>query len=232
MAEDEREKLERTQQKPAWLHAFAALSGLDPSSRAALGALPEMKFAKGKCLFAPGAHSSGFVLLLSGRIRVGLTAENGRRLVLYRVVPGETCVQTTLCLLGGLDYSAEGVAESELRLVIVPPALFQRLLRESPAFARFVFERFGARLSEMTRLIETIAFLRVDARLAAALIARAGERGAVVATHQELAEDIGATREVVSRQLAQFQRDGLVRLGRGRVAIANRRALADFACVI
>src|SRR5208282_2471204 len=115
MADDEREKSERTLQKtPGWLDAFAALSGLDPSSRAALSALPEMKFAKGRCLFGPGVHCAGFVLLLSGRIRVGLTAENGRRLVLYRVVPGETCVQTTLCLLGGLDYTAEGVAESEL----------------------------------------------------------------------------------------------------------------------
>jgi CRP/FNR family transcriptional regulator len=232
MTDETRNKFERKhQQAPAWIDAFAAFSALDSSSRSALSALPEMKFAKGRRLFGPGAHCAGFVLLLAGRIRVGLTAENGRQLVLYRVVPGETCVQTTLCLLGGLDHSAEGVAESELRLVIAPPVLFQRLLRDSPVFAHFVFERFGARLTEMTKLIETIAFLRVDARLAAALVARAGERGVVAATHQELAEDIGATREGVSRQLALFQRAGLVRLGRGRVALANRRALADFVCV-
>jgi CRP/FNR family transcriptional regulator len=232
MTDETREKPQRKSPKaPVWLDAFAALSTLDAFSRDALSALPEIKFAKGKCLFAPGAPCAGFVLLLAGRIRVGVTAENGRRLVLYRVTPGETCVQTTLCLLGSLDYSAEGMAESELRLVVVPPALFLRLLRESPAFAHFVFERFGARLAEMTRLIETIAFLRVDARLAAALLARAGEGGTVSATHQELAEDIGATREGVSRQLALFQRTGLVRLGRGRVTLANRRALADFVCV-
>src|SRR5271166_4765043 len=80
MVDDEREKSETSRQKtPAWLDAFAALSGLDPISRAALSALPEMKFARGRRLFAPGAHCSGFVLLLSGRIRVGLTAANGRR---------------------------------------------------------------------------------------------------------------------------------------------------------
>jgi len=214
-----------------WLDAFAPLSDLDAFSRAALASLPELKIPKGKGLFGPGASCQGFVLLLDGRIRVGLTAENGRRLVLYRVAAGETCVQTTLCLLGGLDYSAEGEAESDLRLVIVPPGLFQRLLRESPAFANFVFGRFGARLAEMTKLIETIAFLRVDARLAAALLARAGGGDALVATHQDLAEDIGAAREVVSRQLALFQRAGLLRLGRGRVALADRRALADLACV-
>ena len=146
-----------------------------------------------------------------------MTAENGRRLLLYRVAPGQTCVQTTLCLMGGLDYTAEGVAETDLRLVIAPPPLFERLLRGA-GFSRFVFERFGARLAEMTRLIETIAFLRVDARLAAALLARADSRGEMAATHQDLAEDIGAAREVVSRQLAEFQRGGLLRLGRGRIS--------------
>lgn len=224
----------RLEPKPAaaWLDLFAPLARLDDPSRLALSSCLPMEFRKGKCLFAPGEPCPGFVLLLAGRIRVGLTAENGRRLVLYRVLPGETCVQTTLCVLGDQKYSAEGIAESDLRLVIVPPILFQRLLSESSIFAQFVFERFGARLSEMTRLIETIAFLRVDARLAAALLARAGEHGAVAATHQELAEDIGGAREVVSRQLALFQRGGLLRLGRGRIVLLKKRDLADLACVL
>ena len=227
MGEAKREK----SSGPDWLEAFAPLAGFDAVSRAALATLPVLKIAKGKGLFAPGAACQGFVLLLDGRIRVGLTAENGRRLVLYRVEAGETCVQTTLCLLGGLDYSAEGEAESDLRLVIVPPSLFQRLLRDSPAFAHFVFGRFGARLAEMTRLIETIAFLRVDARLAAALLARANGVDEILATHQDMAEDIGAAREVVSRQLALFQRAGLLHLGRGRIVLTQRRALCDLACV-
>jgi CRP/FNR family transcriptional regulator len=67
--------------------------------------------------------------------------------------------------------------------------------------------------------------------LATALVARAGESDVVVATHQELAEDIGAAREVVSRQLALFQRAGVLRLGRGRLVIADRCALADLASV-
>jgi CRP/FNR family transcriptional regulator len=216
---------------PSWLDAFAPLARLAAPAREALAPLPVLAVPRGKILFSPGSACQGFVLLLEGRARVSVTAENGRRLLLYRIAPGETCVQTTLCLMGGLDYSAEGAAEADLRLVIVPPALFERLLRESPDFARFVFERFGARLAEMTRLIETIAFLRVDARLAAALLARADARGELAATHQELAEDIGAAREVVSRQLAEFQRAGFLRLARGHIALTGRAALADLACV-
>jgi CRP/FNR family transcriptional regulator len=216
----------------SWLEGFAPFAALDPSTRMALASLQPVQVGKGKQLFAPGAPCAGFVLVLEGKVRVGVTAENGRRLALYRVAPGETCVQTTLCLLGGLDYSAEGEAESDLRLIIVPPALFLRLIRESPVFSRYVFERFGARLAEMTRLIETIAFLRVDARLAASLLARAGASGALAATHQELAEDIGAAREVVSRQLALFQRDGFLRLGRGHIELIDKNRLVDLACVM
>ncbi len=216
----------------SWLGSFSPLSSLDERARAALARLPELAIPRGKTLFSPGAPCPGFVLLLDGVARVSVTAENGRRLLLYRIAPGETCVQTTLCLMGGLDYTAEGVAETDLRVAIAPPALFERLLRESPEFARFVFERFGSRLAEMTRLIATIAFLRVDARLAAALLARADAQGVVAATHQDLAEDIGGAREVVSRQLAEFQRAGLLRLGRGRVVLADRAALSDLACVI
>jgi CRP/FNR family transcriptional regulator len=212
-----------------WLDGFAPFRDLEPAARETLSRLPELKIPKGKVLFSAGSPCQGFVLVLEGCVRVGVTGENGRRLALYRVAPGETCVQTTLCLMGALDYSAEGVAETDLLLVIVPPALFLRLLRESADFAQFVFERFGARLSEMTRLVETLAFLRVDARLAGAVLARAGDSFVFEATHQELAEDIGAVREVVSRQLALFQRAGLVRLARGRIEIGDRAGLEDLA---
>ncbi|MCW2274922.1 helix-turn-helix domain-containing protein [Rhodoblastus acidophilus] len=211
-----------------WLDHFAPLHKLDADARENLARLPELKIPKGKILFSAGSPCQGFVVLLEGGVRVGVTAENGRRLVLYRIAPGETCVQTTLCLMGALDYSAEGVAETDLRLVVVPPPLFKRLMRESGEFSEFVFERFGARLAEMMRLVETIAFLRVDARLAGAVLARAGDAASFEATHQELAEDIGAAREVVSRQLSLFQRAGLVRLSRGRIEIGDRAGLEDF----
>jgi len=212
------------------MDSFTRFQAFDAATREALGRLPELTFPEGKTLFSAGSPCQGFVLLRQGSVRVSVTGENGRRLVLYRVAPGETCVQTTLCLMGGLDYTAEGVAETEVRLVIVPPPLFKRLLRESGDFAEFVFERFGARLSEMTRLVESIAFLRVDARLASAVISRAGDAACCEATHQELAEDIGAAREVVSRQLALFQRAGLVRLARGRIEIGDRAGLEDLSC--
>ena len=85
--------------------------------------------------------------------------------------------------------------------------------------------------SDMSRLLETIAFARVESRLAATLLARADAQGRVAATHQGLAEEVGTAREVVSRQLEAFSRAGLVRLSRGEVKVIDRTALEARASV-
>ena len=117
---------------PSWLDAFAPLARLAAPAREALAPLLVLAVPRGKILFSPAPPARASCSCSKAAPRVSVTAENGRRLLLYRIAPGETCVQTTLCLMGGLDYSAEGAAEADLRLVIVPPALFERLLRESP----------------------------------------------------------------------------------------------------
>lgn len=81
--------------------------------------LPLIKQA-GDILFAPGARCPGFVIVDQGTIRVSLTAANGREVVLYRVDPGDVCLQTFGCLIHGREYSAEGVAETDVRGRIVP----------------------------------------------------------------------------------------------------------------
>jgi CRP/FNR family transcriptional regulator len=218
---------------PDWIDAYAPLAGLEPAMRARFATLKPRHAPAGARLFAPGSACQGFVLVLAGSVRVDMTGRGGRSLTLYRVGPAETCVQTTLCLLGADVYTAEGVAETDIDFVVTPAPLFEDAMARSDAFRRFVFARFASRLGEMMRLLETIAFVRVDARLAAAMSARAGRAGARVieATHQELAEEVGTAREVVSRQLDSFRRDGLVALTRGRVEILDPARLAALASV-
>jgi CRP/FNR family transcriptional regulator len=207
-----------------WLERYGPLAGIEADSRLQLQALPALHVPAGTELFAPGSPCQGFVLVVEGTVRVSLTSESGRMLTLYRVGVGETCIQTTLCAAGGGAYSAAGVAETDVTLAMVPLPLFDRLTGESKIFRQFVFSRFGDRMAEMTRVLETIAFVRVDARLARALLARTA--GAPFsATHQELADEIGSAREVVSRQLQIFARQKLVLLNRGSVEISDRHGL-------
>ena len=212
--------------KTELLRRFPFLEGLDASQREALVAQPTIRAPKGSVLFHSGQPCRGFPLLLEGTVRVSQTSPGGREIVLYHVEPGQGCLLSGGCLLGHSDYAACGVAETDVTLLSIPPALFQQLLVEHEPFRRFVFGMYNERLAQVMQLVEEVAFRRLDARLARLLI----ERGPVVAaTQQKLAEELGSVREIVSRLLRQFESRGWVELGRERITVRDPRALAELA---
>ncbi|WP_183614599.1 helix-turn-helix domain-containing protein [Novosphingobium hassiacum] len=178
-----------------------------------------LKVGHGSMLFHAGQACSGFVVVHSGTIKVTLTAENGREIILYRVRPGEVCLQTFGCLVNGTSYSAEGQAETDLEIDIVPVGEFQRLVVQDADFRQQLFAAVATRFADLERLVEDVALSPIDARLARALLRMMDEQGQVTATQEALATEIGSVREVVSRQLNAFARDGLVELTRGHIAV-------------
>ena len=177
----------------------------------------------GGVLFDAGQPCRGFPLVLEGSVRVAKSSESGREILLYRVEPGQGCILSGGCLLGHSDYSARGVAEEDVTVLLVPPALFQSLMIESEPFRRFVFAMYGERLAEVMELVDEVAFRRLDQRLAQLLV----QRGPVIeATHQKLADELGSVREIVSRLLRSFESRGWVALERERVTVRDARALA------
>lgn len=212
-----------------WIDRAHGLDALDADARGKLAGVRATTLPADKVLFRPGDEVRGFVLVLSGRVEVYLTGQSGREILLYGVEPGETCVQTTLGLLGEEDYSAEAVTGSEVEIAVVPKPVFLDLLASSPAFRTFVFHAFATRLQAIMHVLEQVAFIRVEARLAAALLARAGADGVVHITHQDLATVIGSSREVVSRRLETMSGQGLVTLERGRIRISDPDALRRIA---
>ncbi|MCC6926421.1 Crp/Fnr family transcriptional regulator [Novosphingobium sp.] len=176
---------------------------------------------RGTVLFQPEAACQGFVVVHKGTIKVSLTAENGREIVLYRVRPGEVCLQTFGCLVNGNAYSAEGVAESDLEIEVIPPGEFHRRVGSEGPFREQLFSAVAARFSDLERLVEDVALSSVAERLARALVRLAGSDGIVDATHEALATEIGSAREVVSRQLAQLARDGMIEVTRGHIALRD-----------
>lgn len=205
--------------------------GLGPDEAARLDALPVQTLPGGARLFAPGETAQGFAVVLAGRVEVSLTGPSGREILLYAVEPGQSCIQSTLGLLGNEPYSGEAVTVTETRLVLIPAPLFHSLMGRSEAFRGFVFRALAMRMNDMTQLLERVAFTRVEARLAQALLDLA-EGGAVEATHAELAARIGSAREVVSRRLEALARRGLLTTDRGRVELRDRAALAQLAVAV
>lgn len=207
---------------------YDVIRPLSEPARRELARLPTRTLPKGSILFRPGDRAQGFVVVLHGRVEVFLTGPSGREILLYAVEPGESCVQTTLGLMADEYYLGEASTASDADLVLIPRPLFARLMDAEPGFRAFVLQAFGRRMSDVTRLLEQVAFVRVEARLAAALLDLA-DGDMVRATQSELAARIGSAREVVSRRLEGFQRLGWVTTDRGAVRLIDAAALRDIA---
>ena len=185
-----------------------------------------MQLAAETLVFDENQPCQGFPLLLSGSIRVIKAAPNGRELQLYRVMPGESCILTSSCLLGHTRYQARGIAEQTLEMVLLPASAFHALLGNCEAFRSYVFHLFSDRLTDLMQLVSAVAFQKLDQRLAKLLI---NKTGPIHTTHQALADELGSAREIISRLLKGFAEQGWVKLGREHIDITNTAALRKFA---
>lgn len=213
-----------------WTLRFAGLSRLGADLRDTLvrhSAIVDVP--GGTVIFGPGKPPENLLLLLDGRVRVQQTSQEGREIVLYRVEAGESCVMTTACLLAYDDYSATGIAETDIRAAAVPRAVFDRLASQSAEFRSFIFTAYARRMSDLFLVIEEIAFQRLDIRLAQKLIELSRGAGRIRATHQQMAAELGTAREVISRQLGEFQRRGWIGQARGVIDILDPSGIARLA---
>jgi CRP/FNR family transcriptional regulator len=180
----------------------------------------------GTVMFDEQNPCQAFPMLLEGVIRVSKVAPNGRELQLYRVVPGESCILSTSCMLGTAPYTARGLAETDVTVFALTPALFGKLLDEHQPFRSYVFTLFADRIVELMQLVEAVAFQKLDQRLASLLL---GKGKVIHITHQALADELGSVREIVSRLLKSFAEQGYVSLGREQVEIVNPQGLRKVA---
>ncbi len=205
---------------------YPVLTELPPAIRESVMArLHTLQVPAGTVLFDDHQACEGFPFVVRGSIRVIKASASGRELPLYRVAPGETCVISSSCLLGHEDYNARGIAETDTELVLLPKAVFDELLAE-PAFRGFVFHLFADRIADLMHLIEEVAFHKLDQRLAALLL---GKGRLLHTTHQQLADELGSVREIVSRLLKGFAAQGLVKLSREQIEIIDAGGLRRMA---
>lgn len=214
-----------------WMTRFPGLSRMDPELRGILVARSRvLSVPAGTMIFGPGKSPEHMLFLLSGLVRVQQVSETGHEIVLYRIHAGESCVLTTACLLAFEDYSAEGIAETDIEAVAVPREVFDELVAQSRSFRDFVFAAFSKRITGLFRMIDEVAFQKLDVRMADKLLDLSNGTDAVETTHQKLSVELGTAREVVSRQLQEFQRRGWIEQGRGHIRLKARdklRHLAD-----
>lgn len=220
--------MEANEQTLTWLEQFPSLMQMEPMAKTLLAQHVRIVEAPvGTIGYSEGSPCNGYVLRLAGQSRVYKISSSGREILLYRVAAGDTCVLTTTCLLGHSDYPASTIVEKPIRDAFVPASIFHQLMIESDVFRRFVMENYGGLISDLIVLLDEVAFHSLDARLAKLLLDERQPR--IERTHQQLADELGTAREVVSRQLKRCEQKGWVTLGRGHIEIVDRAALERIA---
>lgn len=183
----------------------------------------------GHIIAETGSECSQLALVVNGTVRVYKLAAKGREITLYRIKDGDSCVLTASCLMSATPFPAIAVSETELDAVIIPADFAKAWMTQHQAWGNFVFGLISKRLAEVITVLESVTFLPMDARIAAYLAEMAKKGSTLNTTHHEIASDLGTSREVVSRTLKDFDKQGWISMGRGELTIKDIAQLQSLA---
>ena len=189
------------------------------------------KIPAGKDVFVEGDSVDAIALLISGVVRVYKIGETGREITLYRFGYGESCILTANAILSQKSFPAIATVEKEAEAVMIPADTFREWVKRYDPWREFVFGLLSERLFAVMSVVDEVVFQRMDRRVASLLLDRATSTHPVRVTHQEIAAELGSSREVISRILEDFAQKGMVEVGRGTVEILDFDELSDRAVV-
>ena len=187
------------------------------------------KIEKGTVVHSGSAGCLGLLLVCSGQLRAYIISEEGREITIYRLFERDICLFSASCMMRNIQFDITIEAEKDTEAWVIPPKLYRKLTEESAAAANYTNEVMGSRFSEVMWLMEQIMWNRFDRRLASFLLEDSALEGSdsLLITHEKIANHLGSAREVVTRMLRYFQREGLVELSRGTICILSREKLAE-----
>ncbi|MEN8213416.1 MAG: Crp/Fnr family transcriptional regulator [Pseudomonadota bacterium] len=173
-----------------------------------------------------GDQCSSLIILTQGVVRVYKPAADGRRITLYQVKASQSCILTAGCILNATPFPAIAEAETDVSGIAIAAADVTRWLDESRLWRDYLFSLVAGRLEHVIELVDALAFQRLDARLARWLLQQQTD-GTISTTHQQVAEELGSSREVISRLLKDLENSGLVSLSRGRIEVTDQQGLTS-----
>lgn len=184
-----------------------------------------VKIPAGQDVFVEGDRVDGIALLISGVVRVYKIGETGREITFYRFGLGQSCILTANAILSQRSFPAIATVEEDAEAVMIPADVFRDWVNRYDLWREFVFDLLSERLSTVMAIVDEVAFQRMDRRVALFLLNQAKVQNPMRITHQELAAELGSSREVISRILEDFSREGLIESGRGIIEILDFEAL-------
>ncbi len=189
-----------------------------------------MHFERGTLLFSEASPCRNFMWLIEGTVRVFKNSPEGREMTLYRVEPGDLCLLSLHAMFGQRTIPASAEAVTPIRGLVISAEQFRAFLDRSQTFRDYVIQTLAQRLTDVIALVSDIAFRRLDLRLACFLGSQFERSGGqpLRITHFELAQELGTSREVISRILKEFERQQCISLSRGMIHLVSQEGLEWF----
>ena len=185
--------------------------------------------APGTYLYHEGDRCEQFAMVGTGSIRVFKAEATGHEMTLYHVQDGQACLVNMLGIFLERPAMATAVVEVSTEAVIIPATAFRNWVESDRGMRTFVFESMATRLIDVMVLAEALAFRKMDQRLAHLLLERFSKErqsaGLIATTHEELANELGSVREVISRLLKRLERHGAIAMSRGQIELVNEAFL-------
>ena len=189
------------------------------------------KFEKGRLLHAGQEDCVGLIAVAEGLLRVFTVSEDGKELTLYRLLERDVCLFSASCIFQDIRFDVMVSAAEETEVYHIPAGIYRRLMETSLPVMEYTSRLMASRFSDVMWLMDQVMNKKLDSRLAAFLLEEADRTGQnrLELTHEQISGHLGSAREVVSRMLKHFQKEGLVELNRGSITLADREELARLA---
>lgn len=184
-------------------------------------------FSAGDTIHSGSNDCVGVLLIKSGELRAYLLSEEGKEVTLFRLEGGEVCVLSASCLLNSITFDLFIEAVNATELCLIDSQTFARVMEHNIYVENFALRSVAERFSDVMWAMEQILFMSFDRRLAIFLLDETAKTGVdnLTMTHEQIARYVGSAREVVSRMLKYFAREGMVAVHRGGVEILDKQKL-------
>ncbi len=182
-----------------------------------------LTFDPGKTLMEPGQFVKAVPLVLEGSIKIMRMDEEGKELFLYYLQEGETCALSLTCCSASRPSEIKAVIEEKATLLFIPIQVHEQLTDEFKQWKNFVSTTYQHRFQEMLTVLDAVAFKRMDERLMNYIVTKMKQlkTNELHTTHQEVANELGTAREVISRLLKQLEKKKWIELGRNVIYIRD-----------
>lgn len=206
---------------PFWNRLSAAQEGL------LLSHTRRITYAPGENVRSAGHDCLGVLLVKSGELRTYILSDEGKEVTLFRLGEGEACVLSASCLLESITFDIFIDAMSDTEVFLIDVKAFSDVMQENVYAENFALRVTADRFSEVMWAMEQILFMSFDRRLAIFLLDETAKSGVdnITMTHEQIARYVGSAREVVSRMLKYFAKEGIVAMHRGGVEILDKERL-------